>query len=450
MKSFLSFFSSVKLAIFLLIFITIASILGTLIPQHRSPAEYADRYGEIANILIRLEITKLYQSWWFISLLFLFAVNICVCTLTRLSPKLKKAFQPKFDTEKKRLLSLKTKVSFKKNRSIDETITDVQQALSSKHYRVHTDREESKASLLARKRILGLFGSDIVHLGLLIIIIGGIISGMGGFQANLNIAEGETVPVPQADFKLRLDKFVTEYYPNGSIRDWKSTLTVTENGTEVLSKIIEVNHPLSYKGFMFYQGSYGWDWKNPTLEIWATKKNDPAFLKKFALGVGEKAQLGEENIEIAVLNFVPDFIIGENNEIATRSLNPNNPAAYIEGWKGEEKVFSSWIFAKYPDFGRMHSNIETDLSFEFKDLKAAQFSGIQMARDPGVNFIWVGCGFLMIGLFVAFFWPPREIRMLLEESQNKTDVTAGGIAAKNREDFQSEFDRIMESLRRSQ
>jgi cytochrome c biogenesis protein len=246
-----------------------------------------------------------------------------------------------------------------------------------------------------------------------------------------------------------LDKFVTEYHPNGSVRDWKSTLTVLEKGSEVLSKTIEVNHPLSHKGFVFYQSSYGWDWKNPTLEIWTKKKNDPAFLEKMEFGIGEKVKLGDENIEIAVLNFVPDFIIGENNEIATRSLEPNNPAAYIEGWQEGEKVFSGWIFAKFPDFGRMHSNIETDLSFELKDLKAAQYSGIQMAKDPGVNFIWVGCTLLMVGLFVAFFWPPREIKIILEESQNKTDVAAGGLATKNREDFQSEFDKIMESLRRS-
>ena len=448
MKSFLSFFSSVKLAIFLLIFITIASILGTLIPQHRSPAEYLDRYGDIANILIRLEFTKLYQSWWFISLLFLFAVNILICTLTRLSPKLKKAFQPKFETEKKRLLPLKINTSFKKNQNLEKTLSDVKQRLSSKHYRVKTAPSENRMLLLAQKRILGLFGSDIVHLGLIIIIIGGIISGFGGFRTNLTISEGETIPVPQANFELRLDKFVTEYHPNGSVRDWKSTLSVLESGSEVLSKTIEVNHPLSHKGFVFYQSSVGWDWKNPTLEIWAKKKNDPAFLKKFELGVGEKAPLGEENIEITVLNFVPDFIIGENNEIATRSLNPNNPAAYIEGWQEGKKLFSSWIFAKFPDFGRMHSDVETDLSFEFKDLKAAQYSGIQMAKDPGVNLIWVGCTLLMVGLCVAFFWPPREIKILLEEIQNKTDVTAGGIATKNREDFQSEFDKIMESLRR--
>jgi cytochrome c biogenesis protein len=331
---------------------------------------------------------------------------------------------------------------------LEKTIPDIQQRLSSKHYRVKTAPNENITFVLARKRIFGLFGSDIVHIGLIIIIIGGIVSGLGGFRTDLNISEGETIPIPQADFKLRLDKFVTEYHPNGSVKDWKSTLTVIENGSDISSKTIEVNHPLSYKGIVFYQSRYGWDWKNPTLEIWAKKKNDPSFLRKFELGVGEKAPLGEENIEITVLNFIPDFIIGENNEIATRSLDPNNPAAHIEGWQEGKKIFSSWIFAKFPDFGRMHSDVETDLSFEFKDLKAAQYSGIQMAKDPGVNLIWVGCTLLMLGLFVAFFWPTREIKIILEEIQNNTDVTAGGIATKNREDFQSEFDNIMESLRR--
>lgn len=450
MKSFLDFFSSVKLAIVLLIIITVASILGTLIPQHRSPAEYADRYGPLANPLMRLEFTRLYQSWWYIVLLVHFAINILVCTLTRLSPKMNRAFRPAFETEKKKLLSLKTHASFKKSQNLEKTKIDIQTICTGSHYRLSTKNEGNRTFLSARKRMLGLFGSDIVHFGLLIIIAGGIISGAGGFRANLTINEGQTIAIPRADFSLRLDKFVTEYYPNGSIRDWKSTLTVIEKDKDVLSKTIEVNHPLSYRGFVFYQSSYGWNWENPTLEIWVKKTNDPDFLKKIELGVGGKAILGEDEIEISILNFAPDFVIGENNTIGTRSLEPNNPAAFIESWQQGTKIFSGWIFAKFPDFRRMHANSESDLSFEFKDLRAVQYSGIQMARDPGVNLVWVGCGLLMIGLLVAFFWPPREIKMILEESPNRTDIVAGGIGIKNREDFQKEFDRIMESVRSPQ
>jgi len=40
------------------------------------------------------------------------------------------------------------------------------------------------------------------------------------------------------------------------IRDYFSELAVIENGKEVASKVIEVNHPLHYGGYHFYQDSY--------------------------------------------------------------------------------------------------------------------------------------------------------------------------------------------------
>ncbi len=57
------------------------------------------------------------------------------------------------------------------------------------------------------------------------------------------------------------------WYPDGNfallyqeeremIKDFKSTLTVIENGKEVKTEVIEVNVPLSYKGFDFYQANY--------------------------------------------------------------------------------------------------------------------------------------------------------------------------------------------------
>jgi len=449
MKSFISFFSSVKLAIILLIIITLASTVGTLIPQQRTTAEYAARYGQLADLFIRLQFANLYHSTWFITLLILFSLNILICTLTRLFPKMRRAFRPNLEFENKTLHILKIKEKFKKNWTLDRTKEELKKEFSNGHYRIKTRDKESRTSVLARKKTLGLFGSDTVHLGLLIILLGGIVSGFGGFRTNFEISEGQIFPIPKADFKLRLDQFKTEFYPNGAVRDWKSTLTVIENEKEMLTKIIEVNHPLSYKGYIFYQSSYGWDWKNPKVEILAKKNTDPSFLKKLELSLGEKIELNGENLEVSFLHFVPDFVINEKNQVTTRSLEPNNPAAFIEGWQGEEQIFSGWIFAKFPDFAQMHSSKETDLKFELKDINADQYSGIQMAKDPGVNIIWLGCSILMIGLLLAFFWTPKEIKVLLEDSQGKTELLAGGIASKNKEAFESEFNSIMTSLRRS-
>lgn len=448
MKSMIKFFSSVKLAIVLLIIITLASILGTLVPQHRSTAEYAARYGQMSGLLVSLEITRLYSAWWFLSLLLLFAMNTIVCTLSRFRPKYLRAFKPSLSFEGKSLASLKISEKFTFKGNLEDARDVFSESLRKKGYRVKAKTVPPDVFLAGRKKMFGLFGSDVVHLGLLIIVMGGVISGMTGFRTDINIAEGKTVDVPRAEFSLRLDKFTTEYYPDGRVKDWKSDLTVVDKGRDVLTKTIEVNHPLNYGGFMFYQSRYGWDWENPTLQMVISRKDDPASARMVSLQMGQRIAVEGEDYEVTVLNFVPDFIIGENNQVMTRSLEPNNPAAYVEGLRGEEKIFSGWVFQKFPDFGQMHSREENAWDVKFMNFKSGQYSGIQAARDPGVNFIWAGSVLLMLGLMLAFFWPPREIKAVLTGEQKATSFTVGGIAAKSRESFIPEFRAIIESARR--
>ncbi len=448
MKTFLQFFSSVKLAIVLLIIITLASIIGTLIPQDRTMQEYVLHYGQLAKVLTSLEFTGIYHSFWYVGLLFLFSINILVCTLTRLSPKWKRAFNPKMEKEAVNLTVLKTQENFSKNWDLSKARDEIKKALKGNRYRVREETEGEKAFLLARKKTSGFFGSDFVHLGLLVIIAGGIISGMTSISSDLVLYEGQTLPVVNTDFQIRLDNFETEFHENGSVKDWKSTVTVIENEEEILSKVIEVNHPLSYKGYMFYQSAYDFDWKNPTVEIWAKKKDDPDYIGKVRLRLGDKVELEGENLQITALQFVPDFIIGENSQVTTRSQQPNNPAVYIEGWQEETQIFTGWIFAQFPDFSRIHSEEETNLTFELIGYQGGEISILNAAKDPGTNIIWLGCAFLMAGLGLAFYWPPREIKIILESIQSKTEITAGGIASKNKEAFRTEFENIMTTLRR--
>jgi cytochrome c biogenesis protein len=449
MKSFLQLFSSVKLAIFLLIIITLASVLGTLVPQHRSPEEYQAKYDELSGLLIWLEITQLYQSWWYVSFLFLFALNTVVCTLTRLLPKLKQAFNPTISISPKQILGYKEHKKLKKSGDLNSVRTQLKHTLNKRHYRIKEEGKESTRYILARKKTLGLFGSDIVHTGILIILLGGILSGLGGFRRNLNITEGSTVEVPQADFQIRLDKFETEFYPSGAVKDWKSTLTVIDSGREQMTKPIEVNHPLSYQGFVFYQSSYGRDWNNSRLDILVKKPREENEMERIRISIGEKYVLKDGRTEVAALRFVPDFVIAEGNRVATRSLQPNNPAVYLESQRNGEIIFKAWIFTKFPDFSQSHAGGEQSISFALQDFQAPQYSGIQVTKDPGTNIIWVGCTLLMLGLFVAFYWPNRTLRFQLIGSGPYTEIKAGGKSKKSREEFHKEFHAIISELRSS-
>ena len=450
MKSIWKFFESVKLAIILFILLTLASILGTLIPQGRSAAEYAARYGNLSGLFVKLQLTGLYRSPWFLALLFLFSLNTFACTLSRLGPKWRRAFRPSPEVDDKSLQAMRIKGRARIHGPLPAAVERVRGALASRNYRVKTSSEGGRLAILAQKRRFGWFGSDTVHLGLLIILAGGVISGLTGRRAGLELRVGQTVDVPHATFRVRLDRFETEYYPQGGVKDWKSTVTVLENDAPVLARVVEVNRPLTYKRFSFYQTSYGWDWENPRLEIVVKKPVDPSYSKNLSLKVGERLAVDDPDFtHLTVRQFVPDFVIGEGNEIQTRSMEPNNPAAMVEVWKGDERVYSGWTFAKFPDFGEGHKVGQASLSFILKNYEAPQYSVLEAAKDPGVNFIWLGCIFVTAGLFLAFYWPPREIRVVLEEIQGNFEAVLGGFAPKNRDAFQSEFETFVESLRRS-
>ena len=64
--------------------------------------------------------------------------------------------------------------------------------------------------------------------------------------------------LPESPAKWYPDKnFAILYERAGmAVKDYKSILRVVENGNTVLTKTIEVNDPLKYKGYVFYQSSY--------------------------------------------------------------------------------------------------------------------------------------------------------------------------------------------------
>jgi len=453
MRSAWKFFASVKLAIVLLILITLASILGTLIPQGRSAAEYAARYGSLAGLFASLQLTRLYQSVWYLTLLLLFAVNTAVCTVSRFGPKWRRAFRPAPETDAKSVTSMRVSARFRLALALAAARDRVAGALKNKGYRLDESSQAGKTVLLARKRRLGWFGSDVVHLGLLVILAGGFTSGLAGLRSDLALSEGQTADVPHAAFQVRLDKFETEYYPGGGVKDWKSTVTVVEGGGPVLTQVVEVNEPLTYRGFSFYQSGCGYDWAAARLTLELRKPGDAAFSRTVSLKVGERVRVdAPDATHLVVRRFVPDFVIGEGNQIQSRSDQPNNPAAQVEAWKGEERVFFGWIFAKFPDFGQGHGPTARPdapkVAVILKDYSAGAYSVLEAAKDPGANIIWLGCVLVSAGFFLAFYWTPREIRVVLEEAQGRVELAAGGHAAKSWDAFRSEFDAIFESLRR--
>ncbi|MFQ6083917.1 MAG: cytochrome c biogenesis protein ResB [Candidatus Aminicenantia bacterium] len=446
-QSLWKFLSSVKLAITLLIIIVIVSIIGTLIPQQLPLAEYVHRYGKMFGIIKILKLNNLYHSLWFIILLAFFSLNMIVCTLNRLIPTWKGVFKPRIilKKEQRKNLNLKTEFTWKGNFS--QKLSSISKILNSYHYRVREKKEGKTIYYFASKGILGRFGTDIVHLSILIILIGAIIGGIKGYREHISIPVGSTIKLSHEDFLLRVDDFKTDYYPTGQVKDWKSTLTIVEDGQERLTKTIEVNHPLTYKGVRFYQSSYGWDWEKTLLTINIKEKGNQRVINQAKVRVGDKFTISERDLDIYALAFVPDFVIGEGGQIFSRSNQPNNPALFLEGRQRGEIKFREWIFAKFPD---AHFSTESEYKFELIDFHAPEYTGLQITRDPGVVFVWLGCGLIMLGLTASFYIFYRRIWLAIEIEGNSASIWIGGATRKGKSQFNKEFKKIVEKLKRSE
>jgi hypothetical protein len=103
------FFISVKLAIFTLIILAVASIFGTIVEQNQPPEKYHQIYEDWAFALMnRINLFDMYHSWWFLLLLALFTVNLACCTIDRFPKMLKVVRNPrmKLDGSLEKTLSL--------------------------------------------------------------------------------------------------------------------------------------------------------------------------------------------------------------------------------------------------------------------------------------------------------------------------------------------------------
>ena len=58
-------------------------------------------------------------------------------------------------------------------------------------------------------------------------------------------------------FELHLDKFAVSFYQDGMPSEYRSDVTIMDQGQAALKAVLKVNEPAAYKGVDFYQASYG-------------------------------------------------------------------------------------------------------------------------------------------------------------------------------------------------
>jgi hypothetical protein len=300
-----SFFKSVRLAVVVILLLTVLSLLSTLVPQGREAPWYRGAYGPaFGGLITALDFDHYFSSVLFIAPAFLLALNLGVCTVDRMVRRLRRK---------------------------------------------------------AQKR----FGPDIVHVALLVLIAGGIATGLGRQEKIFYLSPGEQLNVA-GRYTIRLLSFEYLKYENGMPKAWISTVDVLKDGVlQTASFPIRVNHPLRLSGVSIYQAS--WD-------------NQSTFLFRDSSGNQATAHIGDAFRDGDTLWYLTDTA----NEGTTA-------AALLQQYRGT-KLVSERKLAISESFGQ----------YTLTGITPKMATGLQAVKDPGFVVVIVAVVLLAAGLILTF------------------------------------------------
>lgn len=424
---------SIRLTIPLLVIITAAAAVGGIIPQapNTPNAEFLYRsYGRFwYNIIKFFLLDDVFHSWWFLSLMGLFAVNLVICTTRRLQASIRFLRTPLRPLAK---VSADGAAVARLHGEPSKAREAIRRVLKRRRFRF---REEGGQFVAQRFRWSRL-GPDVIHLGILIILIGGLL-GIFKFQGYISLNEtelGKVFPpctaeqqvdcIKNADFSIRIDGFRAELYPDGMMyKDYWTTITVLEDGKEVLTKEIQVNDPLTYKGITFYQTNYGYDLNHAQATIVVEDRESGEQLGEFKVKVGERFQIPGTDKWVELSRFFTSFMIGQSGPVNIDTPEPENPAAILQIYEGQGDLekFDYWdiVFANFPE---THLNQDKPYKFYMKDYFVPRFDGISYSRNPGYPVVWWGFTLMMVGLFTTFYLAPRRVWVVLQDQEKRALV----------------------------
>lgn len=462
-----NFFSSVKVAIYLILITLVLTIPGAIIQQADTflsvtfdpSTYYKETYGTLGHIFYLLGFHKSFESWWFTTLLVMIAASLVICSIDRVIPLYRALNKQQIRKHLSFLRRQKATYTLVLDKNSDEFLNLFAEKLSKRHYRVHRDGQ----ALLAEKYRFSRWGPYINHIGLIIILITLVFRSFPSLHMDsyVKIVDGDTVPIVDTDFYIKSDGFRIIYYENDELPvDKQDTVLVKSFETDAtLYKCVAfcddvtqepqlellkehkilVNSPLSYKGFRLHQFDYDLTPRLNAVSPSIVDKETGEAYGPFLLSMFDPEQYFEVGpYQLTLLTKYMDFTVDSSGEPTTQSSSPNSPA-FIFNIKGPGLAESGENYMYFPlekdkvRFAQDSINRELSDKLEIKvfGMENVDFSEattyLNVRYDPVAKYLLIGALICMIGLTMGSYWNHRRIWIRIDEQT----LTLGAHTNKN-------------------
>lgn len=443
-------FTSMRTALVLILCLSVLSLIGTLLMQvpsadlQRNPEAYAawleslrPKYGGWIVVLDKLQLFSIFSSVWFKAIMVTLTTSILACSVNRFRGLRKTALHPRtkmtpaFYERAPHTASIDTAVA------PEAALADVRGAFKSRHFRTVVDEDGDTIHVYADRFRWAPFGTLMAHISLVLILVGALVGSALGFRdPNFAAPIGTKVEVGNGtglsiEAKSFTDTYNTE---NGAPSDYASDLVLYKDGTPVAAQTIRVNQPMEYDNVTIYQSFYG-----PTAEMRVVDSSGKA---AFAGGVplawgstDKNKRVGEFSLVDAKLTV---FVVGVASGEVDPLIKPGQMQIEVYKTGSEGAPIATEIVTQ----GQPTRIAGLDFTF----VRERQFTGLIVARDPGVLFVWIGMTLLVVGICLVFFFQNRRIWALIRSTPGGSEVRVG---ATSRHDatFGPDFQRLVDDMK---
>ncbi len=392
-KNLISLFRSMRFGLTLLGILGVLAVIGSTIPQGQSEAFYRMNYSEgRVRLIMALGFNNIYTSLYFKSLFMALCINLTLCSILRFKDILKKANGLSYSKEEEKIESLSIK-------GIEKPDAFIKEKFNSWGYGQIKTRQEGQRTVFYSKRLsIGYFGSWLIHLGLLIVIIAYSYGQYSNFSAAVYGIPGAVEEIGDTGLSAAIRDFRIEFGAGETINQYYTELELLDQeGIPVASGLLYVNNPFRYKGYSFYQTATGW-----AAGIKAFKGN--AAIGDQLLYEGTTYIDEAEGIALQFNKLYPDYI-NTSSGMSTVSQLPNNPkilySIFYQGSRVDMNVVSPGEIINWQEYQFALDNIN-------------RYTYLQVNKMPGKAAALSGALLIMVGLYFAFYLKPRHVVAVVE------------------------------------